>query len=114
MYDLYVMDKTTKLQRKMRTRSVATRASGGETWVLPASQARARFSEVVNRAAFGRQRVVLTRRGKPFAAVVPIEHLALLEEMEDRADAEDYRAALEAARGKPTVKWEDLKKELGL
>ncbi len=81
---------------------------------LPTTQARSRFSEVVNRAAFASERVVLTRRGKRFAAVVPIEDLDFLEELEDRADAADYRAALKAARGKPTIRWEDLKKQLGL
>ena len=87
---------------------------GGEAWTLPATEARSRFSEVVNRAAFASERIVLTRRGKRFAAVVPIEDLDFLEELEDRADSDDYRAALKAARGKPTVRWEDLKKELGL
>jgi len=47
---------------------------------LPATEARARFSEVVNRAAFPSERVVLTRRGKRFAAVVPMEDLDFLEE----------------------------------
>lgn len=35
-------------------------------------QARDQFSEVLNRAAFGKERVVLTRRGKPLVAIVPI------------------------------------------
>ena len=33
--------------------------------------ARAQFSEIINRAAFGKERVTLTRRGKEIVAVVP-------------------------------------------
>jgi prevent-host-death family protein len=111
MYKMYVMNKSVKVPRKMNRRSMRTPAGA---LTLPATEARSRFSEVVNRAAFASERVVLTRRGKRFAAVVPIEDLDFLEDLEERADAEDYRAALKAARGKPTVRWEDLKKELGL
>jgi prevent-host-death family protein len=111
MYKMYIMNKPAKVPRTTNRRSTP---SGAGAWTLPATEARSRFSEVVNRAAFASERVVLTRRGKRFAAVVPIEDLDFLEELEDRADAEDYRAALKAARGKPRVRWEDLKKELGL
>lgn len=51
---------------------------------------------MLNRAAFGKKRVVLTRQGKPLVAVVPIEDVEPLEELEDRADAEVARAALTA------------------
>lgn len=115
MYKMYVMNKSAKVPRKANRPSRRTSApSEAAALTLPATEARSRFSEVVNRAAFASERVVLTRRGKRFAAVVPIEDLNFLEELEDRADAEDYRAALKAARGKPTVRWEDLKKQLGL
>jgi len=35
-------------------------------------EARENFAELINRAAYGKNRIVLTRRGKPLAAVVPI------------------------------------------
>jgi prevent-host-death family protein len=41
-------------------------------------EARKRFSLLVNRAAFGRERIALTRRGRMMAAVVPITDLARL------------------------------------
>jgi prevent-host-death family protein len=56
--------------------------------------AREEFSDVINRAAYGKERVVLTRRGRKVAAVVPIEDVALLEALEDRLDLEDARRAL--------------------
>ena len=60
--------------------------------------ARAQFSEIINRAAFGKERVTLTRRGKEIVAVVPIEDVKLLEALEDKIDLEEARAALAEAK----------------
>ena len=76
--------------------------------------ARAQFSEIINRAAFGKERMILTRRGKELVAVVPIEDIKLLEALEDRMDLEEARASLLEAKRKGTVPWEKIKKELGL
>lgn len=76
--------------------------------------ARAQFSEIINRAAFGKERVTLTRRGKEIVAVVPIEDVQLLEALEDKIDLEEARAALAEAKKKGTVPWEKIKKELGI
>ena len=46
---------------------------------LTASAARQNFSEIVNRAAYRRREIVVHRRKKPIAAVVPIEDLEFLE-----------------------------------
>ena len=51
--------------------------------------ARNDFSTVLNRAAFGKERVILKRRGKAIAAVVPMDDLLLLQAMEDRRDIAD-------------------------
>ena len=40
------------------------------------------ISRIVNRVAFGRERIILTSRGKPKAALVSIQDLQKLEEME--------------------------------
>lgn len=76
--------------------------------------ARAQFSEIINRAAFGKERVTLTRRGKEIVAVVPIEDVKLLEALEDKIDLEEARAALGESKRKGTVSWKKIKKELGL
>lgn len=76
--------------------------------------ARAQFSEIINRAAFGKERVTLTRRGKEIVAVVPIEDMKLLEALEDRIDLEEARAALAESKKKGAVSWEKIKKELGI
>ena len=76
-----------------------------------AARARQSFAEIVNRAAYGKERVVIERRGKRLAAVVPLEDLALLEELEDRIDLEDARRAMKEKGG---VAWSQVKKDLGL
>jgi prevent-host-death family protein len=76
--------------------------------------ARAQFSEIINRAAFGKERVTLTRRGKEIVAVVPIEDMKLLEALEDKIDLDEARAALAEAKKKGTVSWDKLKADLGI
>lgn len=75
-----------------------------------ASSARQNFSEIVNRAAYGHERVIVHRRKKPVAAVVPIEDLELLERLEDRIDIAAARKRL----NEPTIPWAKIKKDLGL
>jgi len=74
-------------------------------------EARENFSDVINRAAYGKERVVLTRRGKPLVAVVPIEDMELLERLEDEIDIE---AAREALKESGIIPLEKVKAELGL
>lgn len=77
-------------------------------------KAREQFSDVVNRAAYGKERVILTRRKKELAAVVPIEDVKLLEKLENRLDLEDARAALAESKKKGVIPWEKIKADLGL
>lgn len=77
-------------------------------------EAREQLSTIINRAAFGKERIVLTRRGQELVAVVPIEDLELLRKLEDLIDVEDARAALEEARHKGTISLAELKAELGI
>jgi prevent-host-death family protein len=75
--------------------------------------ARNEFSSVLNRAAFGKERVILERRGKPIAAVVPIDDLRLLQKLEDDADIADAKAARREARKKGAKSLDQLRGELG-
>ena len=76
--------------------------------------ARNEFSTVLNRAAFGKERVILARRGKAIAAVVPIEDVKLLRALEDRADLADAIAAEREALEKGTTTLAELKRDLGV
>ena len=81
---------------------------------LSTVKARENFSDLVNRSAYGKERVVLTRRGKGVAAVVPIEDLNLLEAIEDRLDLEDIEKALADPENRRAIPWDKVKKDLGL
>jgi len=50
------------------------------------SEARETFAELVNRAAYGHERVLVARRGRPVAAIVPIEDVEFIERIEDELD----------------------------
>lgn len=75
-------------------------------------QAREQFSDVINRAAYGKERIVLTRRGKDLAAVVPIEDIKTLEALEGRLDAEAVKEALADYALHGGTAWEEVKAEL--
>jgi prevent-host-death family protein len=77
---------------------------------IASSTARSEFADIVNRVAYAGERVIVHRRKKPVAAVVPLSDLELLEQLEDRIDLEDARKRLT----EPTVSWAKIKKELGL
>ena len=72
------------------------------------------FADAINRAAFGRERVLLRRRGRAVAAVVPIEDLRFLEDLEDRIDLVEAKAALAQANKKGAQSLDAILKELGL
>ena len=79
------------------------------------SEARSRLASIIDDARH--EPVWLTRRNKRVAAVVDADVLdRLLEAAEDLDDLVAYDAAIaESARiGGENVKWEDLKRELGL
>ena len=82
---------------------------------LNVSKAREQFPEVVNRAAYGKERTIVSRRGKDMAAVIPMDDLRLLERLAreemDRLDLKNARAALKEAKKKGTIRLRDLMRE---
>jgi prevent-host-death family protein len=85
---------------------------------LNVSKARQELPEIVNRAAYGGERTIVSRRGKPLAAVIPMEDLHLLERLAqeemDRQDIEDARAALKETKETGAVPSRAARKLLGL
>jgi prevent-host-death family protein len=79
-----------------------------------------RLAEAAARAEHGKDRVVLTRDGKPVAAVVPIADLRALEELDEAEDAYWSRVADDAmaqweAEGRPAgIPMEDIARDLGI
>lgn len=76
------------------------------------AEIRSNMADALNRVAYQGERIILERRGKGVAAIVPMEDLALLEELEDRIDLDAARKAL-AEKGE-NVSLEDVKRRLGL
>ena len=72
---------------------------------------RANLADVINRVAYGGERIILQRRGKQVLAVVSMEDLELLNAIEDRADV---KASLRARKEKGTVSLEKVKARLGM
>ena len=65
------------------------------------AEARRDLSAIINRVVYGGERVILTSRGKPKAAIISIEDLNRLEEMEKTVDERartERKAALAMAK----------------
>ena len=81
---------------------------------ISAADIRRNMAEIVNRAAYGGERFVITRYGKELVALVPAEELDLLDRVRSLLEAKDYEAALRAVAETGTVPWEELRRELDL
>jgi len=78
---------------------------------LTTSEAREHLAEIVNRVAYGGERVVLSRRGKDLAVLVSVEDLARLEAIETAADLAAADEALAEPERRP---YGDVRRRLGL
>jgi prevent-host-death family protein len=74
------------------------------------SKAREDFAETLNRVAYRGERIILHRREKDVVAIIPIEDLALLEELEDRLDIEAAHEAL--AESDERIPYKKVRKEI--
>jgi prevent-host-death family protein len=81
---------------------------------VEATKARSGFSDLLNTVKYGPDRVIIERRGKGVAAVVPIEDLRLLEALEEELDLSAARKALADPQNKVRVPLTEVKKRLGL
>jgi prevent-host-death family protein len=76
------------------------------------AEARKKLAEIVNKVAYGKEPIVLTRRGEEIAALISMEELELLQLIEDHIDIEDAKKALVEPGG--NIPAEKFWKELGL
>ena len=72
---------------------------------------RYKLADAINRVAYAGERIILERRGKGVAALVSVEDLALLEELENQAD---IRAARKALKEKGGITLDEYKKKHAL
>ena len=80
------------------------------------AQARSQFAEVINRVNYGGERFLITRRGKPIAAIGHVEDLEFIEQRENEIDLREARKALRAYERNPksAIPYEEFRKTLGL
>jgi len=71
------------------------------------------FSHSLARVVSKRERFVVHRRGKAVAALIPLEDLALLEELEDQLDVREAARRLADPNDK-ALPYEQVRQELGL
>ena len=77
---------------------------------ISAADARKKFANIINRVAYGKESFVLTRRGEPLAAIVSMDDLLLLHEIEEQMDIDDaWKARKEPGEN---ISWEKLREEL--
>lgn len=73
------------------------------------NEARTHFSDLMARVAYGGQRVVIERRGKPLVAWISIEELSLLEAMDNEPERRRNVRALalaDAAEARQRIEFE--------
>tara|TARA_R100001143_G_C3361083_1_gene135881 strand:- start:4406 stop:4726 length:321 start_codon:yes stop_codon:yes gene_type:complete len=80
---------------------------------INSANARKNFSDLLNESGFGGHRIVVTRKGKAVAALVPIEDLETIQDMEDQMDGEEANRILSDPNSE-FVPWESLKRSTEL
>lgn len=83
------------------------------TTTLNTAEAKEQFSDLVNRVIHNKERVILTRRGKEVAVIIPIEDMKLLQESQDKLDLREASEILKEARENGTLTLDQLKDEIG-
>ncbi len=67
---------------------------------INAIEARDQLGDLLNRVAYGKERITIGKRGKAMAVLVPLEDLEALQKLEDKIDLREAHAALaEIKRG---------------
>lgn len=81
---------------------------------LSMAQIRKGFADVVERVEGSKERMIITRRNKPVAALVPMDDAVLLEKLEDDLDLLEALQALEDYESTGGVSLRQLKADLAL
>jgi prevent-host-death family protein len=74
------------------------------------SEIRLKLSELANRVIYGGERIIVEKNNKPAFALVSIEDLELLEQI----DKDDIKAAEEAMEEGNFIPFDQIKRELGM
>jgi prevent-host-death family protein len=83
------------------------------TTTMTAADAKEKFTELLNHVAIHKQRVIVTRRGKDVAALIPIEDLQFLTTIQDKNDLREAMDSLKEAKTTGSITLEKLKEDIG-
>ena len=78
---------------------------------ISTTAAKEEFLELINRVSHHKERIILTRREKEVAAIIPLEDLLLLKASKNRSDLDEAVEALKEARQQGTTSLNNLKQK---
>lgn len=81
---------------------------------ITTAEARKNMSELLNRAAYGKERFVVTRHGTPLVAIVPLEELTLLDRLRSLLAKKEFEAAIREMERSGTRSWDEVRRDLNL
>jgi prevent-host-death family protein len=83
---------------------------------LSVVELRQSLAEMLNRAEYQGERIIIHRRGKDYATIISVEHLKMLDRLieaeEDRLDAQAVRTSL--AESEERIPYANVRRRLGL
>ena len=81
---------------------------------MDSGEFREKLADITNKVAYAHERVIIQRKGKPVAALISVDDLHLLEQLEDARDTADLRKAMtDVASGKETLlPWSEVRERL--
>ena len=81
---------------------------------ITTAEARKNMAELLNRAAYGKERFVVTRHGKGLVAIVPLEEVTLLDKLRALLSKKDFEAAIAEMDDVGTKSWTEVRRDLGV
>jgi prevent-host-death family protein len=79
---------------------------------ISVSHARREMSQLVNRVAYGKERIYLTSHEKKIVALVPIEDVEALEAIENEEDIREAELALKEIEEKGSIPIAEVRRRL--
>jgi prevent-host-death family protein len=81
---------------------------------ITTAEARKQMAELLNRAAYGKERFVVTRHGNPLVAIVPLEEVTLLDRLRTLLSRKEFEAAVSEMNAAETRPWDEARRDLDL
>ena len=81
---------------------------------LSIAELRKGFENAIGRVERGKERMIITRRDEPVAALVPVDDAALLQKIEDHLDTVDALEAVKDYDATGGTSLRQLRNDLGL